>query len=250
MREFGTEEAESLKERTAERRWAEEALSHTLEKVQKLSRHTLQAQEDDYRFISRELHDHIANSVTAVKMMLERLKGEVCLEGSGHGQAVRDAVSRLTKIALEARRLSRHIRSEILDELGLTAALQSYVRDFQERTGIRTDFSFKTPDAPLSPDLEIHLYRIVQEALNNVSQHASASLVVIRLEASGGGLNLSIMDNGVGFPWEAFAAGKKKSQGIGLISMQERTNLISGTLEIASSPGNGTNITVRAPVSS
>lgn len=141
------------------------------------------------------------------------------------------------------------MRPEILDELGLIAALESYIKDFQRLTGIQTEFFNDTSDKVLPPNLEIHLYRIVQEALNNIAQHARASLAVIRLEGIGKELFLSIIDNGIGFSRNQFVKESKNLQGIGLITIQERASLLKGTVEINSSPGNGTKIAVRVPLS-
>jgi signal transduction histidine kinase len=161
---------------------------------------------------------------------------------------IQATVSQLRMISQEIRNLSKQMRPEILDELGLMSTLQSYIKDFQTRTGIQTEFFCKTTDKLFPSNLETHLYRIAQEALNNIAKHARASYVVIQLEENEKNLFLSIMDNGLGFYWDQLAKGKKGPQGIGLISMQERANLLKGTIEIISSPGNGTKIAVRVPI--
>jgi len=156
-------------------------------------------------------------------------------------------VAQLKKISQEVRNLSKQKRPEILDELGLTATLDSYIKDFQKLTGIRMKFINKTTDKLIPANLAVHLYRIVQESLNNIAQHARATQVVVRLEEVGKELHLSIKDNGVGFSLEHSVKEEKGLHGIGLISIQERANLLNGTIEIISSPGNGTTIAVRVP---
>jgi signal transduction histidine kinase len=238
-----------LKEQIAERKRAEEALRHTLEKLHQLSQRILQIQEDKYKFISRELHDNIAQSLNAIKMRLERLKLEASPTIGDCDQEIHEAVSQLRRVSQEVRNLSKQMRPEILDELGLIATLQAYIRDFQKRTGLQTEFIYKTIGKVLGPDLETHLYRIVQEALSNVFKHARASYAVIRLEMIGKHHFLSVVDNGIGFASGKLAKTRKGLRGIGLVSIQERVNLIKATLDIESSPGNGTRITVKVPVS-
>jgi PAS domain S-box-containing protein len=186
-----------LKEQIAERQRAEEALQHTLEKLQQLSHHVLEMQENEYKSISRELHDNIAQSVNAVKMRLERLDRDHTLGPIEYRREIHSAVFQLRKISQEVRNLSKQMRPEILDELGLIATLETFIKDFQRSTGIQTEFIYKLTEALLPPNLETHLYRIVQEALNNVIKHAHASYVVIRLEEIEKTLHLSIMDNGI-----------------------------------------------------
>ena len=239
---------EILKEQIAERQRAEEALQHTLEKLQQLSQHVLEMQENEYKSISRELHDNIAQSVNAVKMRLERLDRDHTLGPIEYRREIQSAVFQLRKISQDVRNLSKQMRPEILDELGLIATLETFIKDFQRSTGIQTEFIYKLTAALLPPNLETHLYRIVQEALNNVIKHAHASYVVIQLEEIEKNLHLSIMDNGLGFCWDQLVKEKKAPEGIGLISIQERANLFKGTTEIISSPENGTKIAVKIPL--
>jgi signal transduction histidine kinase len=239
----------TLWEQITERKRAEEALQDTLKRLQQLSHHILQIQENEYQFISRELHDNIAQSINAVKMRLERLGRDATLGLSELRLETHTAVSQLRKISQEVRNLSKHMRPEILDELGLIATLESYIKDFQRMTGIQTEFIFEKTDKQIPPNLETHLYRIVQEALNNAAKHAHASYAVIRLEEIEKDLFLSIMDNGIGFSWDQSVKSGKSPKGIGLISIQERVNLLKGTIDVVSSPGNGTQIAVRVPLS-
>lgn len=239
---------DDLKRQVEESRWDQEALRESQERLQQLSHHVLQIQENEYKFISRELHDNIAQSLNAVKMRLERLERDAAMGLTEQRREIRANVSQLRRISQEVRNLSKQMRPEILDELGLIAALESYIRDFQQRSGIQTEFYDKTTPKSLQPNVETHLYRIVQEALSNVSKHARASYVVIRLEERDHSLSLQIMDNGVGFSLDQVSKSRSVPQGIGLISIQERTNLLRGTFEIISEPGNGTKIAVRVPL--
>jgi PAS domain S-box-containing protein len=236
-----------LQQQISERKRAEKALQDALKKLQQLSHHVLQIQENEYQFISRELHDNIAQSINAVKMGLERLDRDGTSGLSESRLEIRAAVTQLKKISQEVRKLSKQKRPEILDELGLTATLESYIKDFQKLTGIQMKFINKTSDKLLPSNVATHLYRIVQETLNNIAQHARATHAVIRLEETGKELRLSIKDNGIGFSLDQSVKDGKGLHGIGLISIQERANLLKGTLDILSSPGNGTEISVKVP---
>jgi PAS domain S-box-containing protein len=239
----------TLLEQVAVRQRAEDALKHTLGRLQQLSQHVLQIQEDKYKFISRELHDNIAQSLNAVKMRLERLELGMRPTFTEHDQEIREAVSQLREISQTVRDLSKQMRPEILDELGLLATLEAYIKDFQKRTGLQTGFIYTTINKVLVPDLETHLYRIVQEALSNAAKHARASYAVVRIKMIKQDLILAIEDNGIGFALEKLVGDKKHPLGMGLISIQERANLLKGIAEIKSKPGSGTKVIVRVPVS-
>lgn len=238
----------SLREEIAERQRAEEALQHTLEKLRQLSHHILEMQENEYRSVSRELHDNIAQIINAVKMRLERLDRDGTLDLAEYRQEIHASVSELRRISRDVRNLAKQMRPEILDELGLIATLESYVKDFQRRTGIQTNFISKITEKLLPPKLETHLYRIVQEALNNVEKHARASYAVIRLEEVKKEVFLTITDNGIGIRWDQIAKAENVPHGIGLLSIRERANLMKGTTEFISSPKSGTQIKIRIPL--
>ncbi len=232
-----------------ERMTANESLRHTLKRVQQLSQHILSMQEDQYKTISRELHDNIAQSLNALKLKLEKVDRNSHIRGNKElartRQEIKETISLLMRLSQQIRRLSKQMRPEVLDELGLIIALQSYIRDFQNMTGIQTDFIFGGRTTHFSPGIETQLYRIVQEGLSNIAKHAQASYVVVSLRQIKNELILSILDNGVGFFVDPLKKEEQGLQGLGLITMQERTNLLKGSIEIASGPGNGTKIMVK-----
>lgn len=247
-----------VRRRTAELSKAQEALRqknnalvHTLGHLQDLSRHILQVQENEYKSVSRELHDNIGQSLNAVKMRLERAEmnpGLVSNKGlAGLRREIREAVSQLRQISREIRILAKDRRPEILDELGLSATLSSYIRDFQNRTSIQVEFIRLLNDEHLPSNWQIHLYRIVQEALNNVARHALAKKAVIRLEKVKNNFVLSVKDDGAGFSMTRAGIGKDHSHGIGLTGIKERANLLGGSAEITSKPGKGTTLRIRIP---
>jgi PAS domain S-box-containing protein len=239
-----------LKEQIVERQRAEERLCQTLERLRALSHSVLQMQENDYEMISRELHDNIAQSLYALRMRLERVE-RVASDPSEYRGEIREAAARLMEVVYDVRNMSRQWRSDLLGEFGLVAALESHVKDFQKRTGIETNFECASdPSLKTASHVEIHLYRIAQEALSNVAKHARATQVTLRLKDLGKLRKLSVTDNGVGFLYGPSEERERPSKGIGLICMQERADLLKGTLEITTRPGSGTTIAVKVPLSS
>lgn len=240
-------------ENITERRQAQTALIQANKRLEQLSQHILQMQEDHYKTISRELHDNIAQSLNGVRLGLERMERDSSIWTTdrlkNYRKEIQESVSLMIRTSQAIRNLSIQMRPEILDELGLTTTLESYIRDFQERTRIQSKFRCETKHPRFPPQIEVHFYRILQESLSNISKHAQASYVTVRLKDTKRELVLTIMDNGIGFSKDHPAKGDKVARGIGLISIQERVNILKGKIEIASKPGSGTKITVRVPLS-
>ncbi len=230
----------------------ENALNQSNIRLEQLSRHMIQIQEDQYKMISRELHDSIGQSLSAVRLYLEKIGKDVAARAGGElsrqREEIEQCVSHLRDISRHIRQLSRGMRPEVLDELGLTAALQSFVKDFESRTGIETLLVNELGKRPFPAEVGIHLYRVVQEALNNVYRHAQAKHVRVSLKAQQDELNLSIEDDGTGFAAASLEEGQRSAKGIGLINIQERANLLNGRAEIISSRQRGTRVVIRIPL--
>jgi two-component system sensor histidine kinase UhpB len=151
--------------------------------------------------------------------------------------------------ALEAvRDLALELRPPALDELGLIPALHWQIKQFGERSNVRTEFSATGLDdgERLPPELELVLYRVVQEALTNVAKHARATSVSVRIERTGDRVTATVRDDGRGF-----AVGEvldSRERGLGLFGMQERAALVGGVLRIESEPGRGTQVSIAAPI--
>lgn len=208
-----------------------------------MSSHVLTAQEEERTRIARELHDDTAQALTSV---LVRLR---LLERSAEDKRLRSGLAELRDLTVETlegvRRLAIDLRPPMLDDLGLEAAIQSHVQDFSRRWQINVNFT-SSGLGRLPPNVELVLYRIVQEALSNVAKHASASRVETRLSRKGRTLRLLVKDDGCGFDVEA-AKGSRQS-GLGLFGMEERLALIGGTLRVESSPGKGTRLSAEVPL--
>jgi signal transduction histidine kinase len=206
----------------------------------KLLHQIISAQEDERKRISRNIHDHLGQQFTALRLILSSLK-----EQSNPPSQLESAYSIAEKLDSEIDFLAWELRPTVLDDLGLVKALENFVNEWSRYLKIEVEFhTTGLKEKRLSPHVEINLYRIAQEALNNVSKHAAAKHVSLLLESQGQSVVLIIEDDGVGFdPRE-----KSSEKGLGLPGIKERALLVGGTAEIESSPKNGTTIYVRIPV--
>ena len=213
------------------------------EDLERLSARLVDVQEQERRTLARELHDEVGQALTAVKMDI--------------GIALRAEVEPRVRSALEeARDLSEHtlrsvrdmsqlLHPSALDDFGLPATLTTYLRNFSHRTGIRAQLA-ETLEARLPPDVEVCVYRIVQEALSNVARHSGATACTVSLNSGTGVLRLVIEDNGRGVG--AIASRLTSGRGLGLIGMRERAQALGGTFTIRERDGGGTIVTVTLPL--
>jgi two-component system sensor histidine kinase DegS len=148
----------------------------------------------------------------------------------------------------ELQRLIADLRPSHLDDLGLPAALRWYVGIVQERAGLKILVDIEGDEVPISSTLKISIFRIVQEALNNITKHAQAKDVFIKLEYRPTHVVVSIRDDGVGFDLDTVRLGRLRRPSLGLAGMQERAALVKGEVSIQSSPGQGTLVEARLPL--
>jgi signal transduction histidine kinase len=229
---------ESLKIEVLQRREAEQARSDV---VRRLSA----AEEDERKRISRELHDQLGQQLTALLLGLNALKQQ---RGEEALQRIDELVSLVETLGREMHQLTLDLRPTALDDLGLAAALSSLAEEWSRRTGLQIPLLITGLEgARFSPEVETTLYRVVQEALTNVSRHAQATQVSIILERHDDAVVVIVEDDGVGFEAEALTA--RRVGHLGLLGMQERVALVGGTLTIESSAGNGTTVFARVPLS-
>jgi PAS domain S-box-containing protein len=227
-----------LESEIVERRGAEQ-------RVKELLRRIGNAQELERRRISRDLHDLLGQQLTALRLNLETIK-EKCAEEPEICRDVEQAQSVAKRLDSEVDFLAWELRPAALDEFGLVSALDNFVGEWSEHYGIESEFHTSgLTGVRLPGDVETNLYRIAQEAMNNVFKHAEASRIDVILERRDSNVRLVIEDNGKGFhPNEDMNLNK----GLGLISMRERAALIGGALEIEST-GEGTTVFVRVAFS-
>jgi PAS domain S-box-containing protein len=223
---------------------AEETLKERENELTTLTGRLIYAQEEELRRLSRELHDDLTQRLAA--MALDAALIEKQLDPSQNPQAVQDLKglrTNLTEVADEVHNLSRQLHPSILDDLGLVQAVEAECAAFTKKTGI--DLSFVPHDVPDSvpQPLALCLYRVIQEALQNIAKHSRAATASITLQGLPDGIRLLIQDKGVGFDSQEV----KKKAGIGLSSMRERVRLVNGTIAIESKPGKGTELQVFIP---
>ncbi len=214
--------------------------------LQKHSEQVLAAQEDERKRIARELHDETAQALTTLLIRLKILeKARTAPEMRGQIDELRE----LTADTLEAvRKLAVELRPATLDDLGLVAALEGYTDAYGARMPVRVAFSaegFDDGDARLPPQIELVLYRVVQEALTNTAKHADARTVRVELCRRADEVVAAVADDGDGFDVQDVM--RSRERGLGLFGMQERLALVGGQLVIDSAPGHGTRIRARVP---
>ncbi len=202
-------------------------------------------QEEERRKISRELHDETSQALTSIIVGLRMLSEQLTGEGRRRVLEMRDLAAKTLE---DVHRLAVELRPVLLDDLGLVAAAQKYIENFSRQYGLPVEIDF----AGLSrerfrPEVEIALYRILQEALTNIVKHAQASQVRVSLKRNRGRLRLSIADNGIGFDPAAVQSGGGAC--LGIHGMRERMAILDGAFSIKSAPGGGgTTILAEVPL--
>ena len=213
-----------------------------------LTRRVVQAQEAERGRVALELHDHITQLLCAILVRSQALADQL---SARHGPSKAEAIKLrelLGHAAEEVERISRNLRPSILDELGLGAVLRDTGKQFADRTGLSVKLACVQLTARLPADAELTLYRILQEALNNVEEHARARHVTVRLRQQGALVQLVINDDGIGFAQDHRPAKPKRKGGLGLLSMRERAAYVNGTLEVTSAPSKGTTVLAQVPL--
>jgi PAS domain S-box-containing protein len=227
-----------------ERAEAEQELRQSEERLRALAQHLESAREEEHTRMAREIHDELAQSLTALRLDLSWLAKKV----PAGAQAVRAKLAEmtvLTNATIEAgRRIAAELRPPILDDLGLIAALEWYVQDFAKRTKLHATLDAERQELALDGRLAVTAYRIVQEALTNVARHAEAKRVTVRLGEQDGALILEITDDGRGMRVDAAVSARS----FGIIGMRERVVARGGALEVATSPGGGTVVRATIPL--
>jgi len=241
-----------------ERKRAEDALAKAREELERrveertaaarqLSARLLQMQDEERRRIARELHDSAGQMVAALTMNIDQLKG---LDGvtSDKARLLADSDAILQNLNKELRTMSHLLHPPLLDEVGLSSALQWYVDGFAKRSGIATTLELEADFGRLNSELEIAIFRLVQECLTNVHRHSGSEKAIVRVKRSNGALLLEIQDEGHGIPPDkrslVIGAGPV---GVGLRGMRERVLQLGGTLQIDSDEG-GTTVRAMFPI--
>jgi PAS domain S-box-containing protein len=230
----------------------EATVAERTREIEQMSRETttrvLQAQEEERKRIARELHDETAQSLASLLIAVDGLKLHIPEENSPLASGMSRFEQVLKRTLDEVRALSHDLRPAILDDFGLVAAIQSYADEWTETFGIPVRLDAEAvPNERLPSDTEVALFRVVQEALMNAGKYARARGVDISLSFADDAVLLVVQDDGVGFDAEQ-VEGPSRHGGLGLYGMRERAALLGGMLTIDTAPGQGTRITLRAPL--
>ena len=216
------------------------------EQLRDVSRLVLQAQEEERKKISRELHDIIAQTLTSINVRLANLKKEAALNTKGVEVTINRTQELVERSVEVVHRFARELRPPVLDDLGLIPALHTFMKDFKEATGIHVSLSAFAAIEQVKGDKRTVLYRVVQEALVNVARHANASRAQVKIQKLGDSVCMEIKDNGKGFE-EGRVLRSKARKRLGLLGMRERVEMVGGTFSIESSPGKGTTVRAKIP---
>lgn len=229
------------------RKQAEEQLKASHEELQLLTSHLLDVKEEERQRISREIHDELGQLVTAIKMDMLWIRKKMNTDDSS--EKIAEKIEMINHMLDEAvvfvRRISSELRPRILDDFGLVAALDWQSKEFEKRFSIPVYFTEPKEWVELPADIATGLFRMFQESLTNVARHSAAKHVSASVMAENNAVTLTIADDGRGFDINT-VVGKKT---LGLLGMKERAAIMHGQLNIMSTPGKGTTVTVTVPVS-
>jgi len=221
---------------------AEQASRHGAAELQALSRRLVEVQESERRALARELHDRLGETLTALSINLGMLNRRG--DSARRAARVKDSLGLVKSAAAAIENIAGDLRPPMLDDHGLAAALEWYGKQFSQRVGVPVSVQ-AAEDERFAPDVETALFRIAQEALNNVAKHARARNVAVTLWRSAAELVLSIADDGIGLA--AAARGAQRS-GLGLVTMRERAQAVGGRFAIEALAEGGTRLTARVPL--
>jgi signal transduction histidine kinase len=222
-----------------ERRRTEQALSG-------LSRKLIQAQEQERTRIARELHDDIAQRLALLAIELEQIEQNPPESVSEGRTRMRTLRKQAADISTDVQSLSHELHSSKLEYLGIVVAMRSFCKEFGGQQKMEIDFRGQTLRDPLSKEISISLFRVLQEALHNAAKHSGVRHFEVELLERSGEIHLTVHDSGAGFDRRA----TKEGGGLGLTSMRERLKLVDGELSIESQPGQGTTVHASVPISS
>jgi PAS domain S-box-containing protein len=233
----------SLLSEITERKKAEEELKRSHKQLHDLSVHLQSIREEERGNIAREIHDELGQVLTALKMDVSWLEGKLSPDQTSLLEKTKSILKMIDATIQTVKKICTELRPAMLDHLGLTAAIEWQVKEFETRTGIKCTISLEPEEIILDRDLSTAVFRILQEMLTNVARHAKATKVDVSLEDRAGKVVLSVRDNGKGLTKEQIAS----SESFGLIGMKERAHHFRGEIKISSIRRKGTTITLSIP---
>lgn len=218
-------------------------LERSQDQLRRLSAHLESVREEERKAISREIHDELGQSLTALKMDLAWLNRKTTEADRSIPKKIRSMNTLVDDTIRTVKKISAYLRPALIDDLGLPAAIEWYAGDFGERTGIPCLTSIEPEDILVGTDIAITLYRILQEALTNVARHSRATRVRVILREDNEQLLLRVHDNGIGITEDE----KNATSALGLLGMKERIHFLGGSIAITGKPGKGTTVRVSVP---
>ena len=233
---------------TSERHYRQllEKSGHMQEHLRRLSHGLLNAQEEERKRISRELHDDIGQTLTAINVKLATLKMEATVNTTDLKKKIASTQKLLEKSMNTVHRFARELRPPLLYDLGLIPALHSFMKSFSKRTGIPVHFKASTSVEQLDSDRRTVLYRVAQEAFSNVAKHAQAGVVTVTIRKTRDVACMEIHDDGRSFEVQRVVFARRVTR-LGVLGMRERVEMVGGVFTVESAKGQGTTIRAEIP---
>ncbi len=222
---------------------AEEKLKKSYESIRHLTAHLQDVREEERTHIAREIHDELGQLLTVLKMDVSWLNKKVGGTSVPVQEKINDLLGMIDTTVKTIRRIASELRPSLIDDLGLVAAMEWFIEDFEKRSGIKKEISISGTIPELPDSMKIGIFRIFQESLTNVARHSGGNKVTVRLQQPDNHLILTITDNGRGFDDK-----KAVRKTLGLLGMKERTLMMGGEYNIKGRPGEGTTVTVIIPL--
>jgi PAS domain S-box-containing protein len=222
----------------------EDALRESYKRIQDLAGRLIVSQEDERKHIARELHDDLNQRVVSLAITIGKLSRQLTHANEPIRNQIAKLEQRTTGLYEHIRQISHELHSPALEHGGLSPALELYCSEFAELEGVQVTLDILDVSDALSPEVSLCLYRVVQESLRNVARHSGTKNAKVKLIGSREAIDLLVADDGVGFDLQQSRA----RGGLGLASMEERINLLSGKLQIESQSGSGTRLMVHIPL--
>ena len=214
---------------------------------QAFTRQLILSQENERKRVAAELHDGLGQDLLLVKNRLA-LAAARQADAAELTRQLDAATAATTRAIGEVRAISHALRPAALEQVGLTKAIEWMVEQLGEGSATKFSTELDNIDGLLAPEMEMNLFRIIQEGLNNITRHAGAAQVILEVKREAAGLRVSLFDDGRGFEAEKLRNDTEARRGLGLASMEERVKYLGGSLDLQSAPGRGTRVTVRVPL--
>jgi signal transduction histidine kinase len=209
----------------------------------KLLRKVITAQEEERKRLARELHDETCQKLAALGIRIDTALSAGSLDEIR--ARLGDARALTSRTLDDIHRVIFDLRPSVLDDLGLLPAIRWYAKRLLESRGIAVRYDFPEGDVRVGPEVETALFRAVQEAISNIARHSHAENALIEIDEHPGELVIEVEDDGTGFDVESVKGPTESGRGLGLLGLRERMELIGGSVEVDSSPGDGTRVTLR-----